>query len=213
MQNQKQKNNKSLLKEYIKGKIRVLLNERKLNEKKEELKNLARIGIIVKKFPGVKKSLEKLMSPSFAYYVKNIEIVSPKPTTFRVTLNNTLDFELSYSNKSYIAKVSGKKYYLLNQDETQRATQSITDLLSLSPEPKSEPKQEQNQEFDQGLANDFNSMGGGGEGSFPGGEDVGGPASTGLPELQPEEVPTTPVGGSTPSSAPTGGVGGPSPSI
>lgn len=209
------KNNKQLLKEYIKKEIKVLLNERKLKEK-DEIKNLARIGLIAKKFPGVKKSLETLMSPSFAYYVKNIEIVSPKPTRFRVTLNNTLDFELIYSDKSYIAKVSGKKYFLLNQQESQRAIQSISDLLSLSPEEKQvESTQSQDQQFDQGLANDFNTVnGGGGSGDFPG---AGGPAPTGLPELQPDEIPTTPVGGApapTPTTpAPTGGVGSPNPSI
>ena len=182
-------NQKQLLKEYIKGKIRVLLNEKKLKEK-ETIHNLAKIGLIAKKFPGVKKSLETLMSPSFAYYVKAIDIIAPKPTTFRVTLNNNLDFNLIYSDKSYMAKVSGKKYYLANQEEQQRATQNIADLLSLSPaEPTTaNTKTPQDQGFDANLAGDLGSMDSGGG--------FGGPAPTGLPELQPQDIPTTPMGAS-----------------
>ena len=211
------KNKQHLLKEYIKSKIRTLLNEKKQKEK-EDIKNLAKIGLVVTKFPGVKKSLEQLMSPSFAYYIKSIDVISPKPTTFRVTLNNNLDFELAYANKSYIAKVSGKKYYLLNTEESQNASKSITDLLLLSPpEPQDEAveKQQDQNQFDQGLAGDLGSMSSGGGFSDTGGN-FGGPAPTGLPELQPEDIPTTPVGtsgggdiGAAP--APAGGLGSPNP--
>jgi len=206
------KNN--LLKEYIKSKIRGILVEKKLQEK-ENVKSLAKIGLIVTKFPGVKKTLDKLMSPSFAYYLKSIDIVSPKPTTFRVVLKNNLDFELTYANKSYIAKVAGKKYYLLNQEEAQRATQGITDLLLLSPEEKGTKEKGEQDQFDQGLASDLGAIGGGGMGGG-----VGGPAPTGLPELQPEDIPTTPVGASdggdigagSPGVVPSpGGGGSPSP--
>lgn len=205
-------NKTQVLKEYIKSKIRNLLIEKKLREK-EDVKNLAKIGLIVTKFPGVKKALEKLMSPSFAYFVKSIDVISPKPTTFKVTLNNNLDFELKYANKTYIAKISGKKYYLLNVEESQRASQSITDLLTLSPpEPQEVEQQQQNQQnnFDQGLAGDLGAMDSGGG--------IGGPAPSGLPELQPEDIPTSPVGAASggdigAAPAPVGGVGSPNPSI
>lgn len=207
-------NNKDkILKEYIKRKIRSILNEKKLSEK-EDAKNLARIGLISKRFPSLKQSLEKLMSNSFAYYVKDISIISPKPTTFRVVLNNNLDFEMKYTNKTFVAKISGKKYYLLNVDESQEASESITELLSLSPaQPEAENPKQSQQQFDQGLSNDLNNM------SSGGGFSAGGPEPTGLPELQPEDIPTSPVSGggetsNTPSPQPPstgGGFGTPSP--
>lgn len=208
--------NKQILKEYIKKQIRNLLEERKKQQEKENIKSLAKIGLITKRFPKIKKTLEDLMSPSFAYYVKNIEIIAPKPTTFRVTLKNELDFDLTYNKTSFIAKVSGKKYRLIDLGDTERASQAITDLLSLSPQPKEvkEATSSESPEFNQGLANDLNSI------STP----SGGGESSELPELQPEQVPTTPIGGevggntpvstATAAASPAGGeVGSPNFSI
>lgn len=185
----------NLLKEYIKHSIRtILLEEKKKKDKKEQVKNLARIGLISVKFPKMKEVLVELMSPAFAYYIKNITVIAPKPTTFRIVLNNDLDFELTYLKRAFVAKISGKKYYLLNLGDSERAQQKIANLLSLSPQPKEVQKEQSDTATNQGLASDLGAMSGGGGGGGSLGGIGGGPGSSGnLPELQPEQIPTTDV--------------------
>jgi len=119
------------LKPYIKEIIKIALKE------EVDPKGLGRIGIITKRFPIVKDALTRLMSKSFVYYIKDIRIISPKPTTFGVILKNGLDFNLIYNGakkgKGFIAKISGKKYDLVGLEDSQRAINAISNLLSLSP--------------------------------------------------------------------------------
>lgn len=166
-------------------------------------KSLARIGLLTKRFPLLKKTLGDLMSDSFIYYIKDIDIVAPKPTTFNVVLKNGLDFQLIYNGakkaKNFTAKVAGKKYDLVNLGDEERATNAIADQLALSPVPK-EPSSlgQAGGPADAGQAA-FNDVGGGGGGlggEIPGGE---------VPEL-PSPASEVPAGT---EPAPLGGGGGP----
>ena len=92
---------------------------------------------LVYRFPGLKKLMEDLMSPAFGRYVNGINIVAPKPTTFKVDLTNGQDFSIKYIGKgNFQVKVAGKKYDPLNIGELERASQSIADLLELNYVPK-----------------------------------------------------------------------------
>jgi hypothetical protein len=51
------------------------------------------------------------------------------PATFRINLKNDQLFYLIYGKRSFIAQVEGKKYYLLNLPEEQRAAESIARIL------------------------------------------------------------------------------------
>ena len=58
-----------------------------------------------------------------------IDWVAPKPTTFRINLKNDFNFYLIFTQKSWIAQVEGKKYYLLNLPEEERAIEAIARIL------------------------------------------------------------------------------------
>lgn len=183
------------LKPYIKQVIKQAL--------KEEIdpKGLGRIGIITKRFPIVKNALTRLMSKSFVYYIKDLRVVAPKPTTFLVVLKNGLDFNLIYNgakhNKGFSVKISGKKYDLVNLEDSQRAIDAIANLLSLSPAMKEDTGMGGGAPADAGAAAYNATVGGGGGG----GGELPSPASEVPPGTEP-----TPLGGETnPPGAEIGG--------
>jgi len=81
------------------------------------------------KFPELKDILIKLMTEDFKVFVESIDWVAPKPTTFRINLKNGQTFYCIYTIKSWIAQIEGKKYYLLNINELQNATNAISRIL------------------------------------------------------------------------------------
>jgi hypothetical protein len=81
------------------------------------------------KFPELKKVLVDLLTPEYDSFLSSIDWVAPRPTTFRINLKNDQNFYLIYGKRSWIAQIEGKKYYLLNLPEEERAAQSIANLL------------------------------------------------------------------------------------
>ena len=81
------------------------------------------------KFPELKDVIVALLGPQFDLFIASIDWVAPRPTTFRINLKNDQSFYLIYGKRSWIAQVEGKKYYLLNLPEEERASQSISNLL------------------------------------------------------------------------------------
>tara|TARA_R110000772_G_scaffold50915_1_gene116960 strand:+ start:208 stop:660 length:453 start_codon:yes stop_codon:yes gene_type:complete len=81
------------------------------------------------KFPELKSVIVDLLTSDFDSFLASIDWVSPKPTTFRINLKNGEEFYLTYTKRSWIAQVEGKKYYLLNLPEEQRAVQAISRIL------------------------------------------------------------------------------------
>ena len=63
-------------------------------------------------------------------FIKDIEWVAPRPTTFRIVLANDQVFYLIYTDRTWIGKVEGKKYYLLNLSEEQNCVESIARILA-----------------------------------------------------------------------------------
>lgn len=84
---------------------------------------------ILRKYVGLKKTLEYLMTPSFEEYITGIYVVAPKPTTFKIVLHNGEYFFLQFMGKAYEATVQGKKYYLMSIGEKERAMVAISRLL------------------------------------------------------------------------------------
>jgi len=85
------------------------------------------------KFPELKSIIVDLLTSDFDSFLSSIDWVSPKPTTFRINLKNDQEFYLIYSRRSWIAQVEGKKYYLLNLPEEERATLAISRILRYGP--------------------------------------------------------------------------------
>ena len=81
------------------------------------------------KFPELKLIIIDLLTSDFDKFLESIDWVSPRPSTFRINLLNGENFMLEYNKRSWVAKVEGKKYYLLNLDEEERAAQSIGRIL------------------------------------------------------------------------------------
>jgi hypothetical protein len=81
------------------------------------------------KFPELKKVIVDLLTPEYDSFVASIDWVAPRPTTFRINLQNDQNFYLIYGKRSWIAQVEGKKYYLLNLPEEERAAESIANIL------------------------------------------------------------------------------------
>ena len=81
------------------------------------------------KFPELKKVIVDLLTPEYDSFLASIDWVAPRPTTFRINLQNGQNFYLIYGKRSWISQVEGKKYYLLNLPEEERAAQSIANIL------------------------------------------------------------------------------------
>jgi hypothetical protein len=81
------------------------------------------------KFPELKKVIVDLLTAEYDSFLASIDWVAPRPTTFRINLKNDQNFYLIFGKRSWIAQVEGKKYYLLNLPEEERAAQSIANLL------------------------------------------------------------------------------------
>ena len=85
------------------------------------------------KFPELKKVIITLLTSDFNSFIASIDWVAPRPTTFRINLKNDQEFYLVWMNRSWIAQVEGKKYYLLNLPEEERAVEAIARILRYGP--------------------------------------------------------------------------------
>jgi len=125
-------NKQLLLEKYIKVAVKKALKEQEEQQRKAE-----KAMYMVYRFPGLKKLMEDLMSPAFGRYVNGINIIAPKPTTFKVDLINGQDFSIKYIGRgNFNVKIAGKKYNIVNLGELERASQGIADLLELNYAPK-----------------------------------------------------------------------------
>ena len=125
-------NKQLILEKYIKVAVKKALKEQEEQQRKAE-----KAMYMVYRFPGLKKVMEDLMSPAFGRYVNGINIVAPKPTTFKVDLINGQDFSIKYLGKgNFQIKVAGRRYDPINLGELERASQGIADLLELNYAPK-----------------------------------------------------------------------------
>jgi hypothetical protein len=82
------------------------------------------------KFPELKEVIVSLLTSDFDKFLESIDWVAPRPTTFRINLLNGQNFILIFGDRSWIAQVEGKKYYLLNLDEEERAAEAIARILA-----------------------------------------------------------------------------------
>jgi len=84
---------------------------------------------IFQNFPPLKDAIETLLTPDYEPFITDIQWVAPKPLTFRVMLTNDEMFYLIYSQKSWIAQIEGKKYYLHNIGEEEADCDSLSRML------------------------------------------------------------------------------------
>lgn len=81
------------------------------------------------KFPELKEAIVNLLTHEFNNFLSSIDWVSPKPSTFRINLKNNQNFYLIYGERSWIAQIEGKKYYITNLPEEQHACEALSRIL------------------------------------------------------------------------------------
>ena len=96
---------------------------------------------VLVKFPTLKDTIIKILTDQYELFLKDIEWVAPRPTTFRIILGNDQVFYLIYTDRTWIAKVEGKKYYLLNLSEEQNCIEAIARILSYGAKPTPEKEE------------------------------------------------------------------------
>ena len=111
----------------FKEKIRLLV-VKILKDKKDDEASFAEYDELTK-FPELKDIIVTLLTSDFDPFLAGIDWVAPRPTTFRINLRNDQEFYLIYSPRSWIAQIEGKKYYLLNLSEEERACEAIARIL------------------------------------------------------------------------------------
>jgi hypothetical protein len=117
-----------LLEKYIKVAVRKALKEEEAKQQRA-----TKAMYLVYRFPGLKKTMIDLMSPSFGRFIQDVSLVAPKPTTFNIKLINDQEFYVVYDGrKNWTSKISGKRYNMQELSEIERGSQAIADLLELS---------------------------------------------------------------------------------
>ena len=114
--------------EELKDKVRALVL--KVYDDKETVEDKAQEYDELTKFPELKAVIVDLLTVQFDEFLESIDWIAPRPTTFRINLRNGQNFDLIYGERSWIARVEGKKYYLLNLDEEERAAESVSRILA-----------------------------------------------------------------------------------
>jgi hypothetical protein len=121
-------NKQLLLEKYIKVAVRKALKEEEAKQQRA-----TKAMYLVYRFPGLKKVMIELMSPSFGRFIQDVSLVAPKPTTFNIKLINDQEFYVVYDGrKNWTSKISGKRYNMQELSEIERGSQAIADLLELS---------------------------------------------------------------------------------
>jgi hypothetical protein len=84
---------------------------------------------VLAKFPKLKEVIMDLLTDQYGDFISDIWWVAPRPTTFKIMLANDQYFYLIYTERSWIAQVEGKKFYLASLNEEQRAAAAIARIL------------------------------------------------------------------------------------
>jgi len=136
-----------MTKDELKEKIKILVKQ---VYKPDVLKAQDTISLdapkfpVLEKFPTLKQVITDLLTDQYEIFISDIQWVAPKPTTFRIVLGNGETFMLTYSPRSWVAQIEGKKYYLLNLNEEESATEAIARMLAYGiQEEKTEPAAEE----------------------------------------------------------------------
>ena len=120
-----------MTKEELKEKIRGLALEVVKDKKKADYAAVEYDELT--KFPELKDILVGLLTADFDPFLSSIDWVAPRPTTFRINLKNDEEFYLIWMRRSWVAQIQGKKYYLLNLPEEEKAAEAISRLLRYGP--------------------------------------------------------------------------------
>ena len=100
--------------------------------KKEIVKLSEELGM--KKYPlplEIRKSLvQDLKLKPLIRYVNNVKAANTVPPSYRIFLHNGQDFDLYIEERSIVAKIGSKTYYLMDREENAEAIKELNRLLT-----------------------------------------------------------------------------------
>ena len=111
----------------FKERIRLLVKQVYSNTKEAEIAAVEYDELT--KFPELKAVIIDLLTYEFDNFLASIDWVAPRPSTFRINLKNDQNFYLIWMERSWMAQIEGKKYYLLNLREEEQAAQALARIL------------------------------------------------------------------------------------
>ncbi len=117
-----------MTKDELKARIRELAKQVYKAKQQDVLPDVIEYDELTK-FPELKAVLVDLLTNEYDNFLSSIDWVAPRPTTFRINLKNNQEFYLIYGTRSWIAQIEGKRYYLANLPEEERAAESIARIL------------------------------------------------------------------------------------
>ena len=117
-----------MTKDELKSRIRELTKQVYKAKQQDVLPDVVEYDELTK-FPELKAVLVDLLTNEYDNFLSSIDWVAPRPTTFRINLKNNQEFYLIYGTRSWIAQIEGKRYYLANLPEEERAAESIARIL------------------------------------------------------------------------------------
>ena len=104
-----------MTKQELKEKLRLLIKQVYSDRSKAEKAAIEYDELT--KFPELKSIIIDLLTAQFDNFLESIDWVAPKPSTFRINLKNNQFFYLAWNERSWVAEIEGKKFYLLNLPE------------------------------------------------------------------------------------------------
>ena len=100
--------------------------------RKEIVKLSEELGM--KKYPlplEIRKSLvQDLKLKPLIRYVNNVKAANTVPPSYRIFLHNGQDFDLYIEERSIVAKIGSKTYYLMDREENAAAIKELNRLLT-----------------------------------------------------------------------------------
>ena len=100
--------------------------------RKEIVKLSEELGM--KKYPlplEIRKSLvQDLKLKPLIRYVNNVTAANTVPPSYRIFLHNGQDFDLYIEERSIVAKIGSKTYYLMDREENAEAIKELNRLLT-----------------------------------------------------------------------------------
>ena len=185
--------------EYVPMKKKV--NETKISKKKfkallaeayyevlAEAEAPESVEVFARRYPDLEEALIKLHTDDYSDFVKEVRLITPKPTELAVVIKNNQEYTLKWLGKDWEIQVRGERHYLGNATEVQEALKDIAILAKEAP--MGEPEDEQEETDGDAAFDDLGGGGGADTGAADTGglDDLGGEDEAGEADLSDEEI-------------------------
>ncbi len=141
------------------------------------------VETFTRRYPDLEKALIKLHTDDYSDFVKEVRLITPKPTELAVVIKNNQEYTLKWLGKDWEISVRGERHYLGNASEVQEALKDIAILAKEAPMGEPEDEQEET-----GGDAGFDDLGGGGGADTGGLDDIGGEDEAGGADLSDEPI-------------------------